>query len=324
MSNGVFAFLRRDLRSDLIAGVARTPVVPADGVRWLQVLALGCVVAGLSLNLACGYHAGFLRINAWAAGAPSWVWQWLTALGDERVPFALALLFSRRYPQVFWALVVAGLIGIAYTHLGKYVVDALRPPAVLDPGSFNLIGPKVRRISFPSGHSATAGVFFGVLVSYARPAWARALLVALALGVGLSRVAVGVHWPVDVAAGLAGGVLAAWLGVVLADRRRWGALDPSSHLAFVTLAVLFTLSLTYWDGGYHLARGLLLVIGALGLAQVAVGYGAAPMVRWWRLAPAGGLDEAAIAAGELNPNTLPAARSLGGREHRDFAGEYPP
>ena len=283
MSNGVLAFLGRDLRSALIAGVARTPGVPPDGVRWLQVWALACLVASLSLYLACGYHAGFLRINAWAAGAPPWVWQWFTALGDERVPFALSLLFSRRYPQVFWALVVAGLIGIAYTHLGKHVIDALRPPAVLATDAFNLIGPKVRRISFPSGHSATAAVFFGVLVCYARPTWARALLVTLALGVGLSRVAVGVHWPVDVAAGLGGGVLAAWLGVVLADRHRWGALDPSSHLAFVTLAVLFTLSLTYWDGGYHLARGLLLVIGALGLAQVAVGYGVTPMVRWWRL-----------------------------------------
>jgi membrane-associated phospholipid phosphatase len=256
--------------------------VPPEGVRWLQTWALACVVAGLSLYLACGYQAGFLRINAWAVGAPPWVWQWLTALGDERVPFALALLFSRRYPQVFWALVVAGLVGIAYTHLGKHLIDALRPPAVLDPGAFNLIGPKLRRISFPSGHSATAGVFFGVLVCYARPTWARALLVALALGVGISRVAVGVHWPVDVAAGLAGGVLAAWLGVVLADRGRWGALDPSSHLAFVTLAALLTVSLTYWDGGYHLASGLLQVIGALGLAQVALTYGAAPLGRWWR------------------------------------------
>ena len=36
------------------------------------------------------------------------------------------------------------------------------------------------------------------------------------------------------------------------------------------------------------------------------------------------LDEAAIAAGDLSPNTLPAARPSGGRDHRDIpAGEYP-
>ncbi len=36
------------------------------------------------------------------------------------------------------------------------------------------------------------------------------------------------------------------------------------------------------------------------------------------------LDEAAAAADDLTPDTLPAARSPGGRDHRDIsAGEYP-
>jgi membrane-associated phospholipid phosphatase len=279
MKGGLVGFLSRDLRRALIDGVARTPQVPTEGVAWLRTWALLCLVVALTLYLACGYHAGFLRINAWAASAPPWVWQWLTALGDERVPFALSLLLARRYPQVFWALVVAGLAGTAFTHLGKPLFDALRPPAVLDPGAFNLIGPRIRRISFPSGHSATAGVFFGVLVCYARPTWVRAALTVLAALVGLSRVAVGVHWPVDVAAGLMGGVLAAWLGVRLADRARWGALDPTSHLAFVTLAVLLTVSLTYWDGGYALAAGLLRVVGILCLGYVTLGYLIAPLAR---------------------------------------------
>ena len=279
MKGGLVGFLSRDLRRALIDGVARTPQVPTEGVAWLRTWALLCLVVALTLYLACGYHAGFLRINAWAASAPPWIWQWLTALGDERVPFALSLLLARRYPQVFWALVVAGLAGTAFTHLGKPLFDALRPPAVLDPGAFNLIGPRIRRISFPSGHSATAGVFFGVLVCYARPTWVRAALTVLAVLVGLSRVAVGVHWPVDVAAGLMGGVLAAWLGVRLADRARWGALDPTSHLAFVTLAVLLTVSLTYWDGGYALAAGLLRVVGILCLGYVTLGYLIAPLGR---------------------------------------------
>lgn len=279
MSPGLVAFLARDLRQDLAEGVARTPLVPAEGIAWLRTWALLCLVVALSLYLACGYHAGFLRINAWAASAPPWIWQWLTALGDERVPFALSLLLARRYPQVFWALVVAGLAGTAFTHLGKPLFDALRPPGVLDPAAFNLIGPRVRRISFPSGHSATAGVFFGVLVCYVRSAWARGALTLLALAVGLSRVAVGVHWPVDVAAGLMGGVMAAWLGIRLADRYRWGALDPSSHLAFVTLAILLSVSLTYWDGGYALAAGMLRLLAILGLGSAALTYLVLPLRR---------------------------------------------
>ncbi len=273
-------YLANDLHWTLVDGVARTPEVPAAGVAWLRTWALLCLTVALALYLSCGYQCGFLRLNAWAAGAPPWVWQWLTALGDERVPFALSLLFARRYPQVFWALVVAGLAGTVFTHLGKPLFDALRPPAVLDPGTFNLIGPAVRRISFPSGHSATAGVFFGVLACYAPRPWMRAGLSLLAVLVGLSRVAVGVHWPVDVAAGLMGGVLAAWLGVRIANRWRWGALNGSRHLALVTLAVLFTVSLTYWDGGYTLATGLLRTLGMLGLGWAALAYVIGPLGRW--------------------------------------------
>jgi len=281
---GLTDFLTRDLREALLAGVANTPNAPREGIAWLRTWALLCLTVGLTLYLACGYHGGFLRINAWAAAAPPWIWQWLTALGDERVPFALSLLLARRYPQVFWSLIVAGLCGIAFTHSGKPLVDTLRPPAVLDPAAFNLIGPSIRKVSFPSGHSATAGVFFGVLACYARPTWARAALTVLAVLIGLSRVAVGVHWPVDVATGLMGGVLAAWLGIRIAEHTRWGALEPARHLAFVTLAALLTVSLLYWDGGYTLAAGLLQVLGLLGLGYAALAYLGLPTWRWWRSA----------------------------------------
>ena len=282
MRPNLTAFLFQDMQLALAAGAARTPEPPPDGIAWLRTWALLCLVVALALYLACGYHAGFLRLNGWAAGASPWIWHWLTALGDERVPFALSLLFARRYPRVFWALVVAGLVGTAFTHLGKPIFDALRPPAVLDPGSFNLIGPRRMRNSFPSGHSATAGVFFAVLVCYVRSTWARALLTLLAVLIGLSRVAVGVHWPVDVATGLMGGVLAAWIGVRLAARVQWGALGPAPHLTLVTLAVLMTASLTFSDGGYDLASGLLRLLGKLGLGAAASTYLVLPIGRWRR------------------------------------------
>jgi len=276
------AFLAQDVRLALTAGATRTPEPPPAGLAWLRTWAVLCLAVALALYLACGYHAGFLRLNGWAAGAPPWIWHWLTALGDERVPFALSLLFARRYPRVFWALVLAGLVGTAFTHIGKPLFDALRPPAVLDPGSFNLIGPRRMRNSFPSGHSATAGVFFAVLVCYIRSTWARALLTLLAVLIGLSRVAVGVHWPIDVATGLMGGVLAAWIGVRLATRVQWGALDPAPHLVLVALAVLMTASLTYSDGGYDLAAGLLQLLGVLGLSVAALTYLVWPVGRWRR------------------------------------------
>ncbi len=269
--------LRQDLGAALVSGAARTSLRPPGGGTWLSRWALVCLVVGVTLVAACGYQGGFARLNAWAAAYPSWVWQWLTSLGDERVPFALSLFIARRRPRVFWALVLAALTAAAYSRGLKPLFDMPRPPAVLAPGDFNLIGPGHRRASFPSGHSVTAGVFFGVLVYYARRLELRAILVLLAVLAGFSRVALGVHWPVDVAFGLLGGVLAAWAGGRMAERWPGPATDAPVHLAFVTLACFLTVTLTYWDGGYPLARPLLAALGWGALGFVVFDYGLRPL-----------------------------------------------
>lgn len=194
----------------------------------------------------------------------------------------LEFFIARRRPRIFWALVLGALVATAYGRGLKPLLDLPRPPAVLSPDQLNLIGPALRRASFPSGHSVTAGVFFGVLVYYARRPDIRALWVTIALLAGLSRVAVGVHWPADVAFGLLGGVLSAWAGARLAARWSGLALDASVHLALITLACIFTLTLTYWDGGYTLARPLLTTLGWSALAYTVLVYGLGPLADAWR------------------------------------------
>jgi membrane-associated phospholipid phosphatase len=277
MASSLLGYLRDDLNGALRAGAALTPSDPPGGSTWLALWAGSCLVAGLTLLLACGYEAGFARVNGWASTHPAWVWQWLTVLGDERVPFALSLFLARHRPRVFWALILAALVATAYSRGLKPLFDMPRPLAVLGPDQLNLIGPALRRSSFPSGHSVTAGVFFGVLVYYARRPEIRALWMAVALLAGLSRVAIGVHWPVDVAFGLLGGVAAAWVGARLAARWSSLAVDGGVHLAFVTLACFFTLTLTYWDGGYTLARPLLTTLGWAALSYTALVYALKPL-----------------------------------------------
>ncbi|NEX20147.1 phosphatase PAP2 family protein [Thiorhodococcus mannitoliphagus] len=253
-------------------GLERTPPQPRGGDRWLLRLALLCLIVGLSLYLACGYHAGFLRLNDLAATYPSWAWQCLTVLGDERTVFALTLLFSARYPRVFWTLIVAALIAIAYSRGLKEFFDAMRPPAVLPAERFHLLGPAHERHSFPSGHSVTAAVFFGVLIYHSRWIELRVLWLLLAILVGLSRVAVGVHWPVDVAFGLMGGALAAWLGGRLSARWSGPASNVTLHLIFVLIAAALAFSLLIEDAGYHEAAWMMAVIGLTGLLSAGLQY----------------------------------------------------
>ncbi len=279
MAEGLIAFLRRDLRDALSVGADRDPSRSSVGGAWLLYWALAAAVTGLGLYLLAGYHAGFLAFNGLAALGPGWPWEWLTMLGDERVAFALTLLFARRHPRVFWTLICAAVVAALYARGLKQLFDADRPPAVLAADAFNLLGPERRSLSFPSGHSTTAAVFFGVLVYYARRLHWRVLFTLLALLAGLSRVAVGVHWPIDVAAGLAGGALAAWAGAWLASRFPWGLYNDRVHLAFVTVAAIMALSLWFDDSGYTDAMAALQVLSVVCLGSAALSYLLLPL---WR------------------------------------------
>ena len=75
--------------------------------------------------------------------------------------------------------------------------------------------------SFPSGHALVAFAFYGFIACYAvtqtRSWWAKTLIVSgvisLILGIGFSRIYLGVHWPSDVIASFALGP--AWVATVL-------------------------------------------------------------------------------------------------------------
>lgn len=79
----------------------------------------------------------------------------------------------------------------------------------------------VHSSSFPAGHAATA--FAGAtLLSYLAPRFVP-LFVGLAAAIGFSRVYVGVHYPTDVLAGAAIGIVvgAAGIGVLRIAEKKW-------------------------------------------------------------------------------------------------------
>ena len=76
--------------------------------------------------------------------------------------------------------------------------------------------------SFPSGHAATAVSMYGSIAREIRKRWTVFIAVILSLLIGVSRVAVGVHYPTDVLAGWAVGLLALGLGALLQKiRKEW-------------------------------------------------------------------------------------------------------
>ena len=86
----------------------------------------------------------------------------------------------------------------------------------------------------PSGHTTTAFAWTAAIYLALTTAQKRrhCWLLLLAFAVGLSRIAVGAHWPGDVAAGMCLGVLSALLGntmLVAIRAQPWAALGWVSH-----------------------------------------------------------------------------------------------
>ena len=137
-------------------------------------------------------------------------------------PFAVAPAIALATGLLWWrglkddAVLVsaAALGGVALDEVMKLHFKRLRPEV---PWAF----VHEHSFSFPSGHSVLAIVIYGVIVYKTEDKlpskWAKAILMAGALlmvvGIGLSRVYLGVHYPSDVAAGYFVG--AVWLAAVI-------------------------------------------------------------------------------------------------------------
>jgi membrane-associated phospholipid phosphatase len=131
----------------------------------------------------------------------------------------LLLWFNGRRADAALVAVVASGAGLL-VKVGKATVGRQRPPA-----EFRLVTETNE--SFPSGHAlasaAIIGVLLVVLVPLIRSTAGRIAAISggvlFVLGIGWSRVYLGVHWATDVIAGWVTGV--AWLVLCLTVREVW-------------------------------------------------------------------------------------------------------
>ena len=246
----------RDYPRALLAGLAaRREVLPwrQPGARetlyWWLTAAL--IFGGMWLAMG-GYHAVFRPLNnAWSA-VPDWLCECITYTGDSLLALVLLLFVARRWPQMVWLAVPSALIATLLSRGMKLAFDAARPGALLAPGSFHLVGPLYLTRSFPSGHTVTAFVTAACFAWFLPRPWMRWAAFGLALLVGLSRVGVGAHWPIDVASGMAVGTLSVLLGGMVAQRWRWG-LIPAVHFLLVAALAGCAVALLLREAAYPLA-----------------------------------------------------------------------
>lgn len=189
------------------------------------------------------------------------VFSLLTNLHHEMV-YLLVLplvywLYDKRFGRFLFSVFVVGL-------WSNDVLKALFVTPRPDPMEVRVLMAETTggTTAFPSGHAQTPLIFWGAVAHHLRRpwfTWAAGILVFL---IGLSRLYLGLHWPLDVMGGwFIGGVV---LGLLLLTRPFWTGEGQSLGLRLV-LAVLLpaaavSLSLLAAPEGEH--RQLWLMSGA--------------------------------------------------------------
>lgn len=166
----------------------------------------------------------FRYLNSWAGASFFWDWAILFRAAYLYYAVMLALVLfplctllprfqSRRtaHRTLFICALGAALISrLGITELIRLLYDRPRPFEVLS--NIPQLIPHPIGSSFPSGHVA---FFFAIAaVVYAYYPKTGILFFVAALSIGIGRVAAGVHWPSDIIAGAAAGLI----GAVLARR----------------------------------------------------------------------------------------------------------
>jgi undecaprenyl-diphosphatase len=186
-------------------------------VAGLAVLAISSVLVA-DQRILRGETAILEAVNAWprAIGAPL---EAVAPLGTLPAALAItvAVAFITGRPRATLALFVASLLAWRLDDVMKELIERPRPEGYVDG---LVVREEAEGFGFPSGHTTMAFALAAVLhpILPARWRWVPWVLAAL---VGIARLYVGVHWPMDVVGGAALGVaIGGALGLLVADGYR--------------------------------------------------------------------------------------------------------
>lgn len=213
--------------------------------QWLLPVVLFVLSAPLWLHTF--EPATFVYLNTLCAPVAAPFWTGLSMLGNAWGILAVTSPLLVRAPQLMWAWLCAAPFAIVFARGGKGLIESPRPAAVVDNDHMRVVGELLHNVSMPSGHTLTAFTV-ATAIYFALPQAGRAKhlwLFVLAAGAGLSRIAVGAHWPGDVVVGICLGLLAGMLGTRLLARMGTQHLLPTAWslrgVALLLVATVYTL-----------------------------------------------------------------------------------
>jgi len=142
----------------------------------------------------------------------------------ERVPFLLGVallvcwLWYKKQYKFAGLFAFANLATIVLVQILKKIVAEPRPMGALETG-----------FGFPSQHTASYVVFWGMLMFYTKSILLKILGLLMILLVGISRIYLGEHWTIDVIGGYVVGFMVLGLSWWWISRSGLQRLSPTQH-----------------------------------------------------------------------------------------------
>ncbi|MCK5810966.1 MAG: phosphatase PAP2 family protein [Cocleimonas sp.] len=206
----------------------------------------------------------FLLTNNVSSVFADEMWVMITTFGNRLFALLLVLILFWRHIDLLRAALIAALISLLIVASLKSLIALPRPYDVLDPTSFYFIGEKMTTYAFPSGHTAAAFAIMGSVGFYFKNSPLILFAFFFASLIGLSRIMLGVHWPIDVLVGAALGWASAGLSVALINAKFirdaiiW---DYATYLIYLLIA-----GYLLWQGSvYSDAFWLVKIVAGLGI-----------------------------------------------------------
>jgi membrane-associated phospholipid phosphatase len=198
---------------------------PHSYFRAAVAVTFGLIILVIIFLLIYGKRNSFLLINGYYNEPLDYFFQYITLLGDGLIYIPI-VIYSFVFNRTFLVPLIASIIiCTVITYFLKRVVfpDDLRPVSLeMERIILHKIdGVPMRRLhSFPSGHTSTAFTMALLLSSVMKKKFWAFILPVIAFLVGYSRVYLGQHFATDVCAGMAIGIVSAYLSLLIYDRYR--------------------------------------------------------------------------------------------------------
>jgi membrane-associated phospholipid phosphatase len=187
------------------------------------ILSVLCALTLFVMSYAYGKNNFFLLLNADLGNIADHFFTFFSYLGDGLLWIPLIVYFIYKEGKKLLPFLISSFaLTTAFTQACKYLIvpDELRPTAAITNSFIHTVrGVTVHATaSFPSGHTATAFVFYLIFCLVFERSWWLLIGLLYAITVGYSRIYLAQHFPFDVAAGILVAIVSVILSLIVQNK----------------------------------------------------------------------------------------------------------